>query len=140
SKTRMANAKGPQDTAFARQLRGDLDCIVLKMLSYSASDRYQSWSELKADLQCYLDGDVVAARRASFVERAGKFFRRRKRELVQVAAVSAAMGIAVAASEVHAHFQRKSAREKQIASMSSDLRRMIAVSSQPVYSWHELFG
>ena len=54
----------------------DLDTIVRKATDYDASARYQSASDLAADLQRFLDGVPVIARRASPLERSFRWIRR----------------------------------------------------------------
>ena len=48
-----------------RQLRGDLDQIVLKALRKSPNERYATVDELHSDIQRYLDGFPVQAARGS---------------------------------------------------------------------------
>lgn len=64
------------DARIARVLKGDLDSILMKALQRDPQRRYATVQDLQADLQCYLDGRPVSARRASRVYRAGKFIRR----------------------------------------------------------------
>ncbi len=62
--------------ALRRQLRGDLDEIVLKALRKEPADRYTSVEQLAADVQAYLDGRPVAARQGSRAYAARKFVQR----------------------------------------------------------------
>jgi serine/threonine-protein kinase len=55
-----ARAATPKE--LTRQLRGDLDAIVLKALSIGKQRRYQSASALAEDLQRHLSGEPVQAR------------------------------------------------------------------------------
>jgi eukaryotic-like serine/threonine-protein kinase len=59
-----------------RQLRGDLDGIVLRCLRKAADERYASVEQLDADLANYLDGLPVRARGGHGWYRAQKFLRR----------------------------------------------------------------
>jgi len=67
---------GGMARARARQLRGDLDAIVLKALERAPSQRYADAQELRADLHRYLDGLPVSARPATVSYRALRFGRR----------------------------------------------------------------
>ncbi|ALS97304.1 serine/threonine-protein kinase [Lacimicrobium alkaliphilum] len=61
-----------------RQLRGDLDNIVMKALSKEPQRRYQSASELAEDVTNFLEHRPVQARATSFAYRCGKFLRRNR--------------------------------------------------------------
>ncbi|GGD50853.1 tetratricopeptide repeat protein [Lacimicrobium alkaliphilum] len=68
-----ATAQGLQ-----RQLRGDLDNIVMKALSKEPQRRYQSASALAEDVTNFLEHRPVQARATSFAYRCGKFLRRNR--------------------------------------------------------------
>ena len=63
-----------------RQLRGDLDAIVLKALRKSPRDRYASTELLAQDLERYLDGKPVRARRGTRWYRFQRTLRRHRVE------------------------------------------------------------
>ena len=63
--------------ALARILAGDLDAIILHCLQPDPADRYRSVDDLHADVERYLDGLPVAARRATRIYRLEKAIRRR---------------------------------------------------------------
>jgi serine/threonine-protein kinase len=76
-----------------RSLRGDLDTIVLTALRREPERRYASVAAMSADLQNFLDGKPISARRDSLFYRGWKFVRRHRTGLaasVMVAAIAAA--------------------------------------------------
>lgn len=75
-----------------RRLAGDLDTIVLHAMAKDPRRRYASVERLSEDVERYLRGLPVQARRPTLVYRAGKLFRRRARELA--AAVLAVVTLA----------------------------------------------
>lgn len=75
----------------------DLQAIVLQALAKRREDRYQSVSELRADLDRYMQGDSVQARRGGTVYAFAKFLRRHK-ILAVSAGVVAIVSIAYAIS------------------------------------------
>jgi TolB-like protein len=65
-------ARSTTQDKLQRQLRGDLDAIVLKALAKVPTDRYGSAAALALDLQRYLSGQPVTARPDRFTYRFGK--------------------------------------------------------------------
>ncbi|WP_257386878.1 serine/threonine-protein kinase, partial [Tahibacter caeni] len=59
-----------------RELRGDLDAIVLKALRKQPQQRYASVGELVADVRRYLQRQPVAARRGNWRYRTARFLQR----------------------------------------------------------------
>jgi len=78
--------------ALRKELRGDLDAIVLKALRPDPDHRYATVDQLADDLRRHLEGLPVAARRGTFTYRAGKFLRRHGGKLAAAAAVLALAG------------------------------------------------
>jgi serine/threonine protein kinase/TolB-like protein/Tfp pilus assembly protein PilF len=73
---------------LTRQLRGDLDHIVLKALAKDPRERYANAAAFADDLQRYLDGRPVAAQPPRMFYRFEKFLRRNRTVIsVVVAAV-----------------------------------------------------
>jgi eukaryotic-like serine/threonine-protein kinase len=62
----------------ARELKGDLDHIVLMAMRREPERRYSSAAQLAADVSAYLNGYPVIARNTSWGYRARKFVRRHK--------------------------------------------------------------
>jgi len=95
SKTR-SNGGSPEDAGFARDLRGDLDRIVVKTLAFDPQQRYESIDELSDDLNRYLTGDAVKARRSTWSYRARRRLKRRRRELFELLGVCLAIALGFA--------------------------------------------
>lgn len=76
----------------ARELRGDLDNIVLKAMQEDPERRYRSVSQFAEDLRRYLQGMPVIARKVTFSYRIGKFARRNRVRVIAAALVLAAIG------------------------------------------------
>ena len=76
-----------------KRLKGDLDAIVLAALQKDPVQRYPSVEALARDIQRYLDGLPITARKASTVYRLGKLAGRHK---LGVAAGVAILGLLVA--------------------------------------------
>ena len=92
----VAQTRSPTTTpgSWARQLRGDLDAIVLKALAKRPAERYATASSLADDLQRYLQGKAVHARAGGIGARLTHFVHRHR----AMAAIAAAVVFAVAAA------------------------------------------
>ncbi|MBM3786726.1 MAG: serine/threonine protein kinase [Acidobacteria bacterium] len=86
------------DRSVAKQLKGDLDNILLFALRKDARERYDSVERFAGDLRRYLAYEPVLARPDSFAYRAGKFLRRRRGLAAAFAAVTLATSTGVAFS------------------------------------------
>jgi eukaryotic-like serine/threonine-protein kinase len=71
-------SRGIEQTRRSRQLRGDLDAILLKALRKEPEERYATAGELADDLRRYLEGRPVAAQRGSGMYHARKFVMRHR--------------------------------------------------------------
>ncbi|MCB9853831.1 MAG: serine/threonine protein kinase [Phycisphaerales bacterium] len=94
-----------------RELRGDLEAILLKALAAHPADRYQTVNQLADDLKSFLDGRSVNARRAGVAYDIRKFVvRHRSVSVIAFAAlailVSVSLGLAVL-------YQRTNAAERE---------------------------
>ena len=74
-----------------RELKGDLDWIVLKCLEKDRKRRYETANGLAADIRRYLDNELVLARPPSTLYRFSKLARRYKAVIITTVVV-AAMG------------------------------------------------
>ena len=83
--------------AQQRELRGDLDNIILHALEKLPARRYSSVESFAADIQRYLDGFPILARPASWGYRAGKFIRRRRGFVAAAVVLAVVAGVSVAA-------------------------------------------
>jgi serine/threonine protein kinase/Tol biopolymer transport system component len=89
-------ARGTTPEKLARELRGDLDAIVLKALAKRPVERYQSVAALAQDVRRYLDRKPIEALPARFSDRLAKYVRRNKAMVAVSATALAAILAAVA--------------------------------------------
>ncbi|MBM4026626.1 MAG: hypothetical protein FJ280_14675 [Planctomycetes bacterium] len=89
-------------TPMLREVRGDLDWIVMKSLEKDRTRRYETASGLAEDIRRHLESEPVLARGPSAVYRAGRFLRRYRSQVVGVAMVGVLLtGVAVLLSTWH---------------------------------------
>ena len=91
SATLRPAADTPDPRRAQRDLRGDLDAIVLKALRKAPGERYASVERLAADIGRYLDGLPTVARRGSTSYYVGKFVLRNRALVIAAVAVVAAL-------------------------------------------------
>lgn len=73
-----ARARGTDPETWRRQLDSDLDAIALKALEKERARRYETPSELSADLRRYLRREPVLARPAGRVYRMRRYVQRHR--------------------------------------------------------------
>jgi formylglycine-generating enzyme required for sulfatase activity len=81
-----------------RELRGDIETIILKALEKEPSRRYQSAAELAADMRRFLSEEPIRARPVSGFYRFRMFTRRNKALVGGIAGVILALSLGLAAS------------------------------------------
>ena len=91
-----ARATVPQD--LQRQLRGDLDAILLKALRSEADDRYSSVDAFVADIDAYLGQRPVSARRGSRRYRLGRYIARNRIAVGLISLLLLSMLVGIAAT------------------------------------------
>lgn len=115
-------------SAISKVFRGDIDTIVLKAMDKEKSRRYQSASELAADIRRYLAGEPIAGRRDSSMYLLSKQLKRYKWAMIAAAVfIVGAAAFAVYAS-VQAQRQWRLARDESLARREADAARDLASS------------
>jgi eukaryotic-like serine/threonine-protein kinase len=110
----IAKNRGSDPRALVRQLRGDLDAIVLKALEKDRARRYASAAGLAADINRYLHNEPVVAHPPSTAYRARKIVRRHRLG-VAVAAIGILLlaGFAIVQSVEVRHIARERDRAQR---------------------------
>ena len=115
----IANRRRCDPQTLRKQLRGDPEWIVLRAMEKDRTRRYQSASELAADIQRHLSDEPVTAGAPSASYRLRKFARRHRTPIIAVAAVMAALSVGLAVSTslfVRAERARRTARQESYVS------------------------
>lgn len=115
-----------------RNLRGDLDNIVLKALRKDPARRYASVEQFANDIRRSLEGLPVSARPDTFTYRAAKFAGRNKVPVAAVALVllSLTAGFFVALRQAHIAEEQRALAERRF----NDIR---AVSHDLIFDVHD---
>ena len=105
--------------AWARQLAGDLDNVILRALEADPQRRYESAAQLSEDIRRYLEHEPVLARPQTRGYRAMKFVRRHRGGVSAAAAVVMALGGGLGVSLYQARVAE--ARLQQVRSLADTL-------------------
>jgi len=126
--TSAAENSGTEPQRLVRQLRGDLDWITLKALEHDRECRYNSPSELSADLSRYLSDEPITARPPRVAYRARKFARRNR----LVVGFTAALLLVIVGFAISMTIERNRARrEAETSKRVSDFMASMFKISDP---------
>jgi serine/threonine protein kinase len=89
----VARNRHADPNVLAKIVRGDLDWIVMKAIEKDRRRRYDSPSELVADVSRYLKDEPVTARRPSSLYRLRKLAKRQRAPLLAAASVAVALAV-----------------------------------------------
>ena len=115
-----------------RRLDTDLEAILLKALRKEPHERYLTAEQLGSDVQAYLHGKPVSARRGTLVYRSGKFARRNRLALagaglLTITLVAGLVGVLWQAKVANA--ERRKAEARSAAGCSTAVTSLIGVYS-----------
>jgi eukaryotic-like serine/threonine-protein kinase len=131
----IATARGTDVRSLQRRLHGDLGWIVMKALEKDPARRYQSASDLAADLGRLRGHQPVEAGPPSQRYRAGRFVRRHRAAVAAVTGVALALiiglGLATAESIRARRAQHLAEDEARRATMIKDFLTSMLASARP---------
>ena len=113
-----------------KELRGDLDTIILKALRKDPRRRYESVSALADDIRLHLREMPITARSESWRYRAGKFVRRHTAAVAAAAAVVAMLAAFTVALSLQ---NRQIAMERDIAQQERDTAQAVSSFLEDIF-------
>jgi hypothetical protein len=128
--TSLSRHRQAEPPKLIRELRGDLDWIVIKALEKDRTRRYQTAIGLAQDLQRYLAGEVISARPPSALYKFRKVFLRNKLLFSGIGIIFLLLmaGLAITGRllirEKQAHQLSEINRLETLARMSSDVGKV----------------
>jgi serine/threonine protein kinase/Tfp pilus assembly protein PilF len=129
----VAKLRQVDATTLRRELRGDLDWIIMKAMDKDRMRRYDTVNGLAMDIKRHLNDEPVVARPPTAGDRINKFVRRNKVAVIAASLVAVSMVVGLALASVGLvqarRAQAEAAREAQAAREVSDfLVRLFEVS------------
>jgi tetratricopeptide (TPR) repeat protein len=116
------------DPRRAKELRGDLDAILCKALDRYPSRRYVSAASMQADLQRYLDGVPVSARKQTVSYRAVRFVHR---HLFGVSVAAALICALTAGAVIYGQQAQSVAQARNMAARRDEFLESLLKSADP---------
>jgi len=98
--TSIAKHRRTDPSSLHRQLKGDLDWIIMKAMAKDRIQRYASSSELASDIDRHLKHEPIQASPPSTIYRARKYIRRHRTGVVAVALIGLALVIGIAGTSM----------------------------------------
>jgi len=128
--TDVAKHRRTSPELLCKLIRTDLDWIVMKTMEKDRNRRYESVSELAADVQRHLDYEPVLAGRPSTVYRVQKFVKRNKTLCVSFVTVAAILIIAVIISSHQAWVAQQAKGVAEAERDRAQMAKMQALEEQ----------
>ncbi len=132
----VARLRQLEPGALWRLIRGDLDWVVMKAMEKDRTRRYQTASDLAADIGRHLRHEPVVAGPPSAVYRARKFIRRHRLGVLAgtIVGVGLLIGFSLAMAGLIQATQARTgeAEQRALAEASADEARQEAVKSETV--------
>jgi serine/threonine-protein kinase len=123
-----AAQRAGHDPRLVRELRGDLDAILLKALARDPARRYATANDLAADLRRYLANEPVLARNPSFAYRLQRFVRRHR---IPVGAAALLLCGAIAAAAVYVKQAHAVSLARDMAAQRDRFLETLLTSANP---------
>jgi eukaryotic-like serine/threonine-protein kinase len=116
----VARYRRTDPDGLRREVRGDLDWIILKAMEKDRTHRYDTARGLANDIRRHLEDEPVQARPPSARDRIGKFVRRNRTPVLAAAVALAAVLAGTAATTLGFLHAREEQRRAQQAAMTAD--------------------
>ena len=123
-----AAQRAGHDPRLVRELRGDLDAILLKALARDPARRYATANDLAADLRRYLANEPVLARVPAYGYRLQRFVRRHR---IPVGAAALLLCGAIAAGAVYVRQAHAVSLARDMAAQRDRFLETLLTSANP---------
>ncbi|MEJ2703772.1 MAG: protein kinase [Sedimentisphaerales bacterium] len=117
---------------LTKEIRGDLDWIVMKTMEKARDRRYDNVSSLSMDVQRHIDDEPILARPPSTTYRLGKFLRRHRTESLALVAILLLVGTLIIFVSLWSH------KRDQFEEADSSRHRNILDQARQSYARQDL--
>ncbi|MFK8012114.1 MAG: serine/threonine protein kinase, partial [Marinicellaceae bacterium] len=106
-----------EPTLMGQSFSADLQAITFKCLEKSKEKRYQSVAKLSSDLDAFLSGDVISARKITFIGRLSKKIKKHPvfSSIITLAVLATVFGIGNGIYQTYETFKRVQIAEKHLS-------------------------
>ncbi len=129
----IASRRRTDYSGLRKQLRGDLDWIIMKSLEKDRTRRFGSPEALADDLQRFIDDEPVLASPPTASYRLGKILKRYRGQFIAAAAVFASLVIGIIAFAIENERAQTNAELERVAREEADQQRAIAQQKNAEY-------
>jgi len=124
----VASLRGADATTLCRQLRGDVDRIVMKAMERDRTQRYGTASALAEDIRRHLAHEPILARPPTLAYQTRKFVRRNRVLVAATTMVLAAIIVGAVTATVGLFRARQALNRETQARQSEQRQRLVAES------------
>jgi tetratricopeptide (TPR) repeat protein len=125
---RVSKHHGAEGTKLIRQMRGELDWIVMKALEKDRTRRFATANDLGIDIQRYLSGEAVLACPPSRFYQFRRLISRHKLEFAALGIVMAALVAGLSVSTWSLDKEKRAHRETDLARIEANEQRKKALT------------
>ena len=126
----MPNSGAIEPTKLSRELRGDLDWIVMKALEKDRNRRYETANAFAEDVKRYLNNEPVKAAAPSMFYLFRKTVRRHRAAIVTAASFLALLLVSTVVSSLLAVQANREAKNSQIAASEAEQAMKVAAAAR----------
>lgn len=126
----LKSEAGPQRSSMVQQLRGDLDCIVMKALEKDRNHRYDTAGMLARDLEFYLHDEPILARPASSSYRLLKYMKKHQGQVIAAVLVLGTLVVGVCGTSWGMFQAQQNAEDARLATEEERLAKERAIKAE----------
>ena len=127
-----------EPTMIGHEIASDIQAIIFKCLEKKVDKRYASFKQLLDDLNAYLNGDVVQARKITFIGRSIKKIKKNPilSAVLAIAFLTAILGIAYGVNESIKSYKKVQLTKEYMTSVERIKNKIRRTHMMPLHNVH----